>query len=373
MKIVFICGSLEPGCDGVGDYTRRLSSELSSKGYSVGIIAYNDHFASQYSETVNYFEGSTQLISLRIPHAYSRILRSKKIKEFLQSFKPDWISLQFVPFSFNTKGLIFGLSKELLNLGGGWQWHIMFHELWVGMSTDSSKKHILWGLVQRHMIKSLIKVLSPNIIHTQIQLYKAQLSKLGFNSQILPLFSNIPLTEIAENKTYLQHNSFINLVLFGTLHPHAQVESFIKEVALYNKREINTLCLKVIGRSGSELNNWIKLCEIHNIEIDVLGPLPSDKISEVLQNSSVGITTTAFPMIFKSGSVAAMQEHSLPVICIALPWKPRGIELKESNPGIYEFTEGILETCLSQKSEIIMGQDVSSVAQSFLRTLKCFN
>ena len=28
MNLLFICGSLEPGKDGVGDYIRRLSSEL---------------------------------------------------------------------------------------------------------------------------------------------------------------------------------------------------------------------------------------------------------------------------------------------------------------------------------------------------------
>ena len=32
MKIVFICGCLEPGKDGVGDYTRRLSAELIDHG-----------------------------------------------------------------------------------------------------------------------------------------------------------------------------------------------------------------------------------------------------------------------------------------------------------------------------------------------------
>ena len=42
MKIAFICGSIEPGRDGVGDYTRRLAIELIKNSYEVAVIALHE-------------------------------------------------------------------------------------------------------------------------------------------------------------------------------------------------------------------------------------------------------------------------------------------------------------------------------------------
>src|SRR5690606_39818307 len=47
MNIAFICGSLEPGKDGVGDYTRRLAGELLRNGHNATIIAINDRYITQ--------------------------------------------------------------------------------------------------------------------------------------------------------------------------------------------------------------------------------------------------------------------------------------------------------------------------------------
>ena len=45
MRLVFLCASLEPGRDGVGDYTRRLAAELAARGHDVACVAMNDRHA----------------------------------------------------------------------------------------------------------------------------------------------------------------------------------------------------------------------------------------------------------------------------------------------------------------------------------------
>ena len=45
MKIVFLCGSLEPGRDGVGDYTRMLAAEIIRKGHNAAIVALADKYS----------------------------------------------------------------------------------------------------------------------------------------------------------------------------------------------------------------------------------------------------------------------------------------------------------------------------------------
>jgi hypothetical protein len=47
MKIIFLCGSLEPGCDGVGDYTRRLAGELIKQGHHIAAVALNDQYLQE--------------------------------------------------------------------------------------------------------------------------------------------------------------------------------------------------------------------------------------------------------------------------------------------------------------------------------------
>ncbi|MEO7767543.1 MAG: hypothetical protein ABIS01_08960, partial [Ferruginibacter sp.] len=188
MKIAFLCGSLEPGRDGVGDYTRRLAGELIRQGHEAGIIAINDqHFTGEF-EGFQESEG-LNLPMLRLPSHWPSNQRFKRAASWINSFNPGWISLQFVPFSFNAKGLPFGMSRLLMTLGKNRNWHIMFHELWVGMHIGAPRKEICWGYVQREIILSLIRRLQPRLIHTQSSLYKTQLAKLGVKALLLPLFS----------------------------------------------------------------------------------------------------------------------------------------------------------------------------------------
>jgi hypothetical protein len=52
VKIVFLCASLEPGRDGVGDYTRHLASECVRRGHECTAIALHDPHVNNEFETV---------------------------------------------------------------------------------------------------------------------------------------------------------------------------------------------------------------------------------------------------------------------------------------------------------------------------------
>ncbi|HMC86673.1 MAG TPA: hypothetical protein VKI61_14195, partial [Chitinophagaceae bacterium] len=186
MKIIFVCGSLEHGRDGVGDYTERLASELTLQGHKVGLLSLNDQYLKQEIESTKQFDGCLSPIKLRLPSILPTKKRFKKAKAWINDFNPDWISLQFVIFSFHPKGLPFGLSKRLLNLGKEKRWHIMFHELWLGMDLNATKKNKLWGWLQMKIIRKVLADIKPLLIHTQSRLYQAQLAKLGFDSGYLP-------------------------------------------------------------------------------------------------------------------------------------------------------------------------------------------
>ncbi len=76
--------------------------------------------------------------------------RLRELKEHLIRFKPDVISLQYVPYAFDPRGLPFGLASRLRGVGNsGVRWHVMFHEICVGLGIGPSVKHRLIGALQQ--------------------------------------------------------------------------------------------------------------------------------------------------------------------------------------------------------------------------------
>lgn len=370
MKILFLCGSLEPGHDGVGDYTRILAAEMIRAGHDARAISLKDTYVDGELECTQAYE-NIQLPVLRLPGDLSAGRRSGQARKWINQFNPDWISLQFVIFSFHPKGLPIGLSRFLTKLGKGRRWHIMFHELWVGMPAGASPKHILWGWVQRKIISSMIFKLKPELITTQSRLYHAQLNKLGFNVNYLPLFSNIPVVDsfaVNDVKNINGSKKAISVVVFGIIHPSALIEKLIDEVISYQEQKQTEITLIIIGRSGQEQGRWVSAWKSAGLKVKVLGEQSPDIISHVLSNASVGISTSALAMIDKSGTVAAMLKHGLPVLCVATPWTARKINISTTHPGIIQLSEGALDICIKGGGNIVY-PDVSDISGSLITQL----
>lgn len=329
MNIVFVCGSLEPGKDGVGDYTRRLACGLKRLGHQVMLVAVNDRHCKEWFTGVQYAEEVVIPVT-RVPATMHADEKLRRLKKVISNFNPQWLSLQFVPFAFNDKGLFFGLANFLVKLGEGCSWHVMFHELWVGMEKESPAKHLWWGMLQKRLITSLLNKLKPAAIHTQASLYLLQLQKMGFQASHLPLFSNIPVNPPGSALTTATGDDAsakkVSFVLFAAIHQGAPAESFARDVAAYGKAAGIKFKLVIVGRCGAGQNAWAKAWADEGMEVSVLGEQPAQRLSEIFFTASAGISTTPYALAEKSGAVAAMQEHGLPVICVSYPWTPRWIK-----------------------------------------------
>ncbi|WP_374165457.1 hypothetical protein [Arcticibacter sp. MXS-1] len=114
MKILFVCGSVEPGKDGVGDYTKLLATEFENMGAEAVVVAVNEAESSQdYSEVfqrINGMDLKTYRMSGKLPWKH----RIEKLREILISYTPDLVSLQFVPFSFQKKGFLFSPPEPVI-------------------------------------------------------------------------------------------------------------------------------------------------------------------------------------------------------------------------------------------------------------------
>jgi hypothetical protein len=378
MKVVFLCGCLQPGFDGVGDYTRRLSGELKRQGNQVFIISINEqNLGSVSKQEVQISEGS-EISVLRISDKISYQKRVRIAKRWIDTITPDWLSLQYVPFSFHPKGAHFFLGKFLRKLGRHRRWHIMFHELWTGMDEESSKKHFWLGKIHRLLIKSLIRTLKPAVIHTQTHVYLEKLGKLGYKAYYLPLFSNIPFHEpdtIAKSEDkYIAQKKKLLFVLFGGIHDNSPVAQLAIDLVHYERANKAKIILIIIGRSGPMQKQWTSVWALNGLEFVLMGEQPPKVISKILHSASIGISTTPIQLAEKSGSVAAMREHQLPVLCVSRSWKARGIKDPVLPESIVEYEGGKLEECLAKAFEgKYMFNKISEVSTSFSTALTSCN
>ena len=371
MRIVFVCGSMEPGKDGVGDYTRLLAAQLTKRGAQAAIIALND----RYTNTIlTGFQqaGSEDVQVLRVPASMPARQRFLTGANFVSEFDPEWLSLQFVPFAWHNRGLKFGLSNWLKMLGAGRRWHIMFHELWVGMAIEESTKLFWWGKLQKLMIKSLVNNLDPACVHTQNRLYQHYLESMGLKAGYLPLFGNIPVISTADHekiKNDIFKRKVIKLVVFGAVHPDAPIGEFANEAAEFAIKYQTLINLTFIGRNYPTQNRWVESWRAAGLDVSERGELTAKEISEVLSNSTVGISATPIAIIEKSGSFAAMRDHALPVISVAKSWHPRGMPGTELPPGVTVYQPGNFEACILNINHVQLDNSVEKTAAALISEL----
>lgn len=365
MKIIFLCGCLEPGKDGVGDYTRMLAQALVQRNCKVWVVSLFDKFVAREHTELQMMAGRGVDV-LRIPACCAAAERFGALAALAGQFRPGIISLQFVPYAYNKRGLVHQLCRYLPHYMQEVRWHIMFHEVWIGLPRHTPLRHRIFGWAQRQLIRTLVKRLHPAIIHTNTVLYQNCLRAIGYPSQVLPLFSNIPVTRhpVARNKQGLV------MVLFGSLHQHARVEHFVADASLFGRELAGSVVIRHIGRAGAAVQRWQQACAAHGIAFETLGEQPVEAISSLLQGATIGLSTTALPMICKSGTVAAMQAHGLPVICLADAWNT-GFDAGALPPGIffYQHNLQVFTNALAYMPLSTERSEVGYIASLFLDAL----
>ncbi|GHS94918.1 hypothetical protein FACS1894207_3850 [Bacteroidia bacterium] len=362
MKILFLCGSLEPGKDGVGDYTRRLAGELIRQGHCVSIISLNDRFIDTVIQTEQESD-DTNITVLRLPDKLSNKERYNHAENYIKNFDPEWLSLQYVIYSFQKRGLPIRLAKQLAKIGKGRKWHIMFHELWIGMDTNSSWILKTNGVLQKYLIIRLVKKLQPIVVNTNTNLYKYQLNKKDIQVSLLPLFGNILVKFIKQKK----ETSELIFMFFGGIHFGADLEKFSEWLQQIQQNEKKHITVWFVGKNGEDLKNWEKELQNKSIDFKVFGIQNEDNISQLMSQSDIGIATTPYWLIEKSGSVAAMQEHGLPVICLAREWIPSNINEPFIHKSIKKWSFDLtLHDIFSQKTEPYTLQYVANLFLKYI-------
>lgn len=330
-RILFICGTLEAGKDGVGDYTRRLASELRSRGLKVSIIAARDKKIAVLSSDHE---------SIRIPYATPAAERRSLMRRAILDFKPDWISLQYVPYSFNNRGIPLAFILELRALAPLGKWQVMFHELWIDENGLATPKDTAISLLQRWAITGLNRAVKPELRHTHLPAYQTKLlNKTHITSRPLPLFANIAPAFPAQNKEVREQEYRIGF--FSQMELYPEVLTFIRQLKDWLIKKNRKLEIVLLGGSEDKMRSVAASLSRHfpDSTITPLGFLAEKELSKQLGALDLGITPVRNHDIGKSGTVAAFLNHGLPVAA------PRVTE-----PGDSFFAPSLTEATLSSFS-----------------------
>ena len=366
LKILFICASVEPGKDGVGDYTRKLAGELCKQNNSIKIIALNERYLQEpYLEYMQTDE-NVQIPVLRVSKKTPWNERLIKAKTYIEAMQPDWISFQYVPYGFNKKGIPFYLPDKIKQLANGTNWHIMFHEMWIGISSVSPIIHKLYGFFQKQIALSLIKKIHPKKITTTNFLYQAIMRQENIMADVIPLFSNIPVANKdmlflrdIESKYNIRFNEkqFFIIGVFGTLYPSASLPKVLPSV-IESVDEQKKVVIIFFGRNShpKELHHLKNVIPQTAVVIE-LGELPADKVSSVFSILREAVLCTPVEHIGKSGVYAALRLHNVKVSTPASQPIPR-------------YAEKIKEYAAYLQERPSQSWDVNFVADEFIKYLQ---
>lgn len=368
MRIVFICGALESGRDGVGDYTRLLASELIRTGTPCGIVALNDHFISATSDQLQQCEGvKVKALRIRAGEPFSE--RAALAKKWVERFSPDIVSLQFVPYAFHPKGLSTRIAGQVSEMAGTRKTHIMFHETWIGFSKIHPFKDRIYGFFQRYLAVGLVRKLKPIRVHTSNRLYELHLADHDIKSDVLPIFSNIPVSEgepawMRDRLSEIgiqsdERDAWMILGIFGSIHSDFSAEEPLQRALDDAGSKGLKVALVVVGRAGSGLQSLESLIEnrfSQEIAFGYFGEQSSDHVSQFCKSLDYAVATMPREFMDKSGTIAAFHAHDVAIL--------------ESRSVFFpEYDERLRRESGKSGKVIAEERTVSQVARNFLKSV----
>jgi hypothetical protein len=322
VNITLLTGSLESGRDGVGDYTRWLAIEAARHGVSCRAIAVADRHIDR---TVEADDNDVPL--LRLPYRMPWTSRVVAARRFIDAGSADWISLQFVPYSFQRWGVASTLVDILPRLIGSVRLHVMLHEIWIHGNASFKQRAI--SAAQRRAVLRLCRS-HASVVHTSNETYRRVLADHNVRADVLPLFGSVPpqssgaqswlapllTTRGCDALAGAARDRWWLCAFFGTLHPIWPIEPLLSELEAAANDTGRRIACVAAGHLGSGETLWRRMCDEYGARMPMLrlGEQPSVRISQLFNTVDFGIATSPLALIGKSATAAAMFDHGLPVI-----------------------------------------------------------
>ncbi len=322
-----ICISLEPGSDGVGDYVAGLARAIGARGVKVNLLALADRFIEQPRG----FSKAGIAAVARIPFWMPVRERYDLARRAIESWNPDWVSLQFVSWGYGWNGIVFGQSIHLARLLKGRPRHVMFHEPWIFIwpGNPHRVRRQLWlGQAQRISLFVMNRFIRPQIVHTSNAYYARLLETIGVKAKLLPMFGNVPVSDVRDWPSLRDNmvargvveadrprDNILLIGLFGEIRPFPTSDLFMEilKAAGTDGRRAIVISFGLAGaRAERALADWKK--KFPEIAFGQTGRLDGPALSACINELDACVSTHPIHLIGRSGAAAAVLEHGTPII-----------------------------------------------------------
>lgn len=299
MKICLLCAALPPQLDGIGDYTANLAAELACH-HDVSIVAPS---ARNYLPIAN----------VAIHPAFSTARRRDvwQMEGVLRHIRPDWVVLQYNPFSWGHRGLNLSLAALLSAIKKriGARVAVMIHEAFM---TINSWRSAVMSAYQRYQFVRLGK--AADLLFFSIAPWAERFAGWfpGKPVHHLPVGSNVPQVSLAggEARARLSIDADqIVLGIFGTAH-ESRLFGYVRAAAERVAKEGGRPLLLYIGPHPDRVKPAFAGLP-HIAE----GPLEPEEISRRFQAMDINLAAYSDGVSSRRTSMIAALQHAIPIVC----------------------------------------------------------
>ncbi len=318
-RITLIAARLDSG--GVADHVNSLALTLRARGATVAAFAREDYSV-------------------------------KPLRDGHEPGTGHWIGLHFVAYGWAKHGILRRSDIEQIREAcAGHRIVIYLHELWIGAELGSSVKHRLIGALQRRGLLRLLSVLQPARVLTSNPVYQAMLAREGIAATQLSLPGNLPVPSGSDRRAAREWLATAGLAearapalaaVFGLIHPEWDARVAIADWHAHAERNKRTPAVLALGRHGAAGSRKLAALREHipNLRVICAGEQPAPLLAGLLAECSLGLATSPWSLIGKSGTAAAFLEAGLPVIVTRddWHWRPGPTPAPVPHPRLWKWT-----------------------------------
>ena len=305
MRIAIVSGAYPPDLDGIGDYTWNLAREL-AKAHQI-LVATSRGSAPGNSESVEVI----QIFDPKHPLHYRNSVAAVRV------WHPDWIVVQYNPFSYGRCGFCPWLPLTLhKNCKGKSPPHlaVMFHETYV---PANHWKFMLMRFWQIPQFAAMCRLADAVFVSTIRWLPKIRRFRKNPDAAVLPVGSNIPRSVMARVQSreilHLPPDATI-LGVFGSAHP-SRLTDWIGAAAQKVHDSNPKAILLYVGKDGSELRT-----RNGSIPMVDLGVLPAHRVADAIRAMDVMLCPFSDGISARRGSALAALQNDIPIVSTIKAW-----------------------------------------------------
>ena len=298
MKICLLTPALPPKMDGIGDYTARLAVTLSSD-HTVSILYCDQNACPTPIENIPISKG----------YVFENPKSVLNVGTLAKEFSPDWLIVQYNPFSYGRRGfnpylpaMVKNIQKQGIRVG------VMVHEPYVPVL---DWKNAVMTTYQRWQLRGMVK--QADAVFVSGEAWKSYIQNWTNGKTIthLPVGSNIPFHVVdrleAREWSGIGQNTF-TVGLFGSNHISLQNSFTVNAVKRMLEKGMPVQVV-YIGAHGKDLK-----AQFQEIPFLDLGKLDADMVSTGLACMDMFATSFIDGISTRRTTVMAALEHGIPIL-----------------------------------------------------------